>query len=152
MAEVTIPDYSNIDQTTVKLSQIQVFISTIGENEIEKRAFFLPFVVRTVVGYVANKVKKPIIRHLIKRFGDKIEKEAKEIERSALLRGGCELWYNYFSTNINPRSLPPCPCKKSQADQDDRFEKEGIVRDLLSYYLFNKKKALGGCYSQSNVG
>ena len=149
MAEVTIPDYSNINQTTVKLSQVQVFISTIGENEIEKRTFVLPFLTRAALHYIANEVKKPVVRYVVKRFGGKNVEEAKEVERSALLHGSCELWYNYFSTSINPESLPPCPCTKSQADHDDRFEKEGIVRELISYNVNDKKKS---CYSQSNVG
>ena len=153
MAEVTIPDYPKFDQKTLRLSQIRVSLSTIGENEIEKRA--LPLLPAIVLGYIVRKVGKRIIRYIIKKLVGKIVDEIEEIARSLILHLGCEAWYNFHSTSVNRQRLPPCPCKRSQANRDDRFEKESILHDLSSYFVFKNfknKYTFGGCYSQSNVG
>lgn len=153
LAEVMIPEIPEIDETSLKLSQIKVSLGTIGENnDIQKRAIFLPVLARVAVFALRKTIKSAVTRYVIRKVKDKIKEEAKEVKRSAYLRLACQAWYKFGSRSVNRQSLPPCPCTKSQADNDDRYAKENILRDISTYYVHKKKEALGGCYSQSNVG
>ena len=146
-AEVIIPEYPQIDETTLRLSQIRVSLSTITpSNHRQKR--LLPAL---VIGGLIRVVGRAIIRYAWKKIKEKIKDELKEAERSAKLRLACELWHK-LDRGVNNRQLPPCPCKKSQANRDDRYTKENIVQDLWREKVFKRDQASGGCYRQSNVG
>ena len=146
-AEVIIPEYPQIDETTLRLSQIRVSLSTITpSNHRQKR--LLPAL---AIGGLIRVAGRAIIRYAWKKTKQKIKDELKEAERSAKLRLACELWHK-LDRGVNNRQLPPCPCKKSQANRDDRYTKENIVQDLWREKVFKRDKASGGCYRQSNVG
>lgn len=69
------------------------------------------------------------------------------VKSSIYLRLACEAWY-LSDLGINTRRLPPCPCNKSQAVKDDRFEKEeGFLANILRKYIFHRDSE--SCYRQS---
>ena len=138
---MTIPNFEELDQTSLRLAQIKVSLSTATLNHnIGKRA--LPF----IAGFVIRSIGRAVVSIVI----EKIEEEAKEIARSAALRLACEAWYK-LDSGVNSRGLPPCPCKKQQADGDDRYTRENIIQDILRKEVFKRTKATS-CYRQSNVG
>ena len=51
---------------------------------------------------------------------------------------------------VNNRRLPPCPCKRSQADRDDRYTCENIIQDIWRRNSFKITNDTS-CYRQSNV-
>jgi deleted-in-malignant-brain-tumors protein 1 len=126
VAEVIIPE---VDETSIKLSQIKVSLSTINENEIQKIFMLL------------KKIAKKLLRFVFKNV-------IKDVAASVAQRLACEAWYHYGSSSVDNRRLPPCPCTKSQADKDDRYNEE---HNIWRQVTFNKKKART-CYSQSNIG
>ena len=137
---MTIPDFEEIDQTSLRLAQIKVSLSTATLNQnIGKRAIHI----------FAGLVIRTIGRAVVSFVFDKIEEEAKEIARSAAFRFACEVWYQ-LDSGVNNRQLPPCPCTKLQADRDDRYTQENFVQDFLTEKVFKRTKARS-CYRQSNV-
>ena len=146
-AEVIIPEYPQIDETTLRLSQIRVSLSTITvSNHRQKR--ILPVI---AIGLLRGVAFKVILRYVRIKVKQKIKAELKEAARSAALRLACELWHKQ-DRGVNNRQLPPCPCKKSQANRDDRYTRENLIQDLWREEVFKRDKATGGCYRQSNVG
>ena len=144
-AEVTIPDFEKLDQTSLRLAQVKVSLSTATLNHnIGKRA------VPLIAGIVIRSIGRAVLRFVIKKLKEKVKEEAKEIARSAALRLACEAWYKR-ARGVNNRRLPPCPCKKSQADGDDRYALENIIQDIWRRKVFKRTKATS-CYRQSNVG
>ena len=142
---MTIPDFEELDQTSLRLAQIKVSLSTATlDHNIGKRA------VPIVAGIVIRSIGRAVLRLVIKKLKEKVKKEAKEIARSAALRLACEAWYK-LDRGVNNRGLPPCPCKKRQADGDDRYTREDIIQDLWRRKVFKRTKATS-CYRQSNVG
>ena len=137
MAEVFIPELPQIDETTLRLSQIRISLSTITpSNSQHKRLLPIPFpgilrVGRGILGVVTKAME-----------------ESKEAERSKQLRLSCEEWYK-LDIGVYNKKLPPCPCKVSQARKDDRYTKETFMQNL---WIKKLGKATGGCYRQSNVG
>ena len=141
-AEVIIPEYPQIDETTLRLSQIRVSLSTITASNHRQIRNLLASAFGSIL-----EAGKAIFRYTKRKVKENIEEAA----RSAVLRGACESWYK-LDRGVNNRQLPPCPCKKSQADRDDRYTKENFEQDLWRENVFKRDKATGGCYRQSNVG
>ena len=142
---MTIPDFEELDQTSLRLAQIKVSLTTATlDHTVSKRA--LPL----IAGIVIHSVGRAVLRLAIKKIKKKVKEEAKEIGRSAALHLACEAWYK-LDRGVNNRRLPPCPCKKSQADGDDRYTRENIIQDLWRRKVFKRTKA-ASCYRQSNVG
>ena len=129
-AEVTIPDYQELDQTTVRLAHIKVSLSTQTQSSRQKR--ILPAV---LLGGAARWALRYIVKKIIK---------------DAVKRVACEVWHNY-DAGVNNARLPPCPCNTEQMGGDDRYTKEGIIKFSVSKYYFKKKKA-ESCYRQASVG
>ena len=147
-AEVIIPDYPEINDTSLRLSQIRVTISNFTlSSKIQKR--FLPIVLiaaHTAFRYGA----KAALRYVYRKVKKIIKDEIKEAARSLALRAGCELWHK-FDSGVNNQALPPCPCNKSQATVDDRYTEENRGQDYIREKYFNRNAATNGCYRQSNV-
>ena len=144
-AEVIIPDFPEINDTSLRLSQIRVSISNITlSGNRQKR--LLPIAFYTAARYVA----RAAVRYVVKETKKYIKKELKEARRSALLRGACEVWHKY-DTGVDNQALPPCPCNTSQATVDDRYTQENIVQDIVRYKVFKREAATNGCYRQSSV-
>ena len=150
---MTIPDFEEIDQTSMTLSEIRVSLSTVTSDHnqaVQKRvlpAILLAYRLYRIIRIIRRGKLGLLIRIAGKR---KIKAEAKEIARSGILRLACELW-NKHDRGVNNRRLPPCPCKKSQADGDDRYTRENIIQDIWRRKVFKRTKAKS-CYRQSNVG
>lgn len=147
-AEITIPDYPEIDQTSLRLSQIKASISTVtSSSSTQKRLIPL-----AILGGIAVRViGRAVLKYAVKKIRQKIKAEIKEAARSAALRIACEVWHKH-ARGVNNRQLPPCPCRKSQANGDDRYSRENLVQDLWRKKVFKRNKATNGCYRQSNVG
>ena len=143
-AEVIIPDFPEINDTSLRLSQIRVSISnfTLSGNR-QKR--FLPLVYAA-----ARYVGKAAVRYVVKKTKKYIKNELKEVKRSALLRVACEIWHKY-DPGVDNEALPPCPCNTSQAKVDDRYTRENIIQDYVRHEVFKREAATNGCYRQSDV-
>lgn len=154
-AEVIIPDYPEINETSLRLSQIRVTISNFTlSSKIQKRFPILPiafFAARTLFRRGAKAAIRYVYRKIKKIIKDKIKEEIKEAVRSLKLRAGCELWHK-FDSGVNNQALPPCPCNKNQATVDDRYTEEENWEDYIRQEYFNRNAATNGCYRQSDVG
>ena len=144
-AEVIISDFPDINDTSLRLSQIRVSISnfTLSSNR-QKR--LLPLVFSTAARYVG----KAALRYVVKKAKKYIKNELKEARRSALLRGACEAWHKQ-DPGVDNQALPPCPYNIAQANVDDRYTRENIIQDYVRYKVFKRKAATNGCYRQSDV-
>ena len=155
IAEVDIPEYLQIDERTLRLSQIRVSLSTITAPSNDRQKRWIPLAITVVRLILRGVAGRRIIRYVVKKvkryIKDKIKEELEEAARSAKLRLACELWHK-LDRGVNNRRLPPCPCKKSQANRDDRYTRETPLQDLWRKKAFKKDKAKGGCYRQSSVG
>ena len=143
-AEVIIPDFSEINDTSFRLSQIRVSISNFTLSNNKQKKLLPP--VYAAVHYVA----KAAVRYVVKETKKYIKNELKEGKRSALLRAACEVWHKY-DTGVDNQALPPCPCNTAQANVDDRYNREDVFQDVVRHKGFKRKAATNGCYRQSDV-
>ena len=67
--------------------------------------------------------------------------ESYVVER--LLRKRCEVW-SFDDRGVDERRIPPCPCRKDQADEDSRYEEETSSKALREYFHPGSKN----CYRQ----
>ena len=74
----------------------------------------------------------------------------KKVIKDAVRRIGCEVWHT-LDNGVNTQTLPPCPCKKNQANDDDRFTQEKSTFQSITRLVKTKLKAKS-CYRQSSVG
>ena len=78
---MTIPDFEELDQTSLRLAQIKVSLSTATlDHNIGKRA------VPLIAGIVIHAIGIAVLRLVIIKRKEKIKEEIKEIARSAALR------------------------------------------------------------------
>ena len=62
----------------------------------------------------------------------------------------CEAWH-FADRGVDVRQIPPCPCKKSQANGDSRYEQEtGAVADILREHVFHPGSE--SCFRQTTAG
>ena len=144
-AEVTVPDYEELDQTSVRLAEIKVSLSTATINPVKRALPALPIVIA-----VLKVLGRYIARHAIRYIKKKIKEESKEAAVSLAKRLACEVWYAH-DNGINTNTLPPCPCNTDQMGSDDRYTKENIIHFLINRKVFQKSKA-SSCYRQASVG
>lgn len=139
-AEVTVPDYEQLDETTVRVADFKVSLSTIT-NPVKR--FIVPAI---------RSVGRFIVRHAIRLIKKRIKAEitGKQTLIEFAIRVACEVWHK-TDGGINTASLPPCPCNTTQARGDDRFKKENFLQLLVNKLGFKKSKA-NSCYRQANVG
>ena len=91
-----------------------------------------------------------LARFAIKYIAKKVKEYVKEKVKDAARRIACEVWHK-FDNGVNTQTLPPCPCKKNQANDDDRFTQErSIFQSITSHVKTNRKAE--SCYRQSSVG
>ena len=152
-AEVTIPVFEEIYQTSIIISQISVSLTTVyfdldqADQGKPTSAILLAYRLYRII----HIIRRGKLVLLIRIAGmTKFKLETREIERSAALRLASEAWYKR-DRGVNNRQLPPCPTKKSQADKDDRYIRETIIQDIWRIKVFKRTKATS-CYRQSNVG
>ena len=141
-AHVNIPDLQEIDETSLSLVQIKVTLSSYNGNQHPQKrllpAIILRGLARFAIKYIAKKVKEYV--------KEKVEEAVKDAAR----RIACEEWHK-FDNGVNTQTLPPCPCKKKQANDDDRFTQEkSIFQSITSFVKTNRKAE--SCYRQSSVG
>ena len=145
-AEVIIPDFPEINDTSIRLSQIRVSVSNFTlSSDRQKRVPLLP-IVYTAIRYGA----KAAVRYVVKGTKKYIKNELKEAVRSALLHAACEEWHKQ-DPGVDNEALPPCPCNTAQAKVDDRYTQENIIQDIVRHEVFKREAATNGCYRQSNV-
>ena len=71
------------------------------------------------------------------------------IKSSVARRLLCEVWH-FADRGVDQRQIPPCPCKKSQAGEDSRYEqKTGAVADILREYVFHPGSE--SCFRQTTA-
>ena len=126
-AHVNIPDLE-IDETSLSVVQIKVTLSSYNGNQHpQKRLLFaLGGLARFAIKYIVKKVITDAARRI-----------------------GCEVWHR-FDNGVNTQTLPPCPCKKNQAIDDDRFTQEKSIFQSITRLVKTKYKA-ESCYRQSSV-
>ena len=129
-AEVIIPDYQELDQTSVRLAHIKVTLSAQTQSSRQKR--ILPAV---LIGGAARWALRYIVKKVIK---------------DAVKRLACEVWHK-LDAGVNNARLPPCPCNIEQMRGDDRYTKEGAIMHSVNKYYFKKKNA-DSCYRLASVG
>lgn len=72
------------------------------------------------------------------------------LKSSIVKRLLCEAWH-FADRGVNVRQIPPCPCKKSQANGDSRYEQEtGAVADILREHVFHPGSE--SCFRQTTAG
>ena len=147
---MTIPVFEEIDQTSITISQISISLSTVILDHDQRK--LTPAILQAYRLYrIIRIIRRGKLGLLIRIAGIRwLKSEAKEIARSAALHLASEVWYKR-DRGVNNRRLPPCPCKKSQADIDDRYTRENIIQDIWRRNVFKRTKATS-CYRQSNVG
>ena len=148
---MTIPDFEELDQTSFRLSQIRASLSTVSSDQPVQKGL-LPAILAAYKLYrIIRIIRRGKLGLLVRIAGKRwLISKAKEIARSGALRLACEAWYK-LDRGVNNRRLPPCPCKKSQADGDDRYTRENIIQDIWREKIF-KRTTAKSCYRQSNVG
>ena len=130
-AHVNIPDLQEIDETSLSLVQIKVTLSSYNGNQHPQKRL-LP-----VLGFVVG-LGVAAIKYIFKKYF-----------KPAARRIGCEVWHA-LDNGINTQTLPPCPCKKKQANDDDRFTQEKSIFQSITSIVKTKSKARS-CYRQSSV-
>ena len=71
------------------------------------------------------------------------------IKSSVARRLACEAW-NLVDRGVDLNTVPPCPCRKDQATNDDRYEQEkGVAADFLREHVFHKGSE--SCFRQANA-
>ena len=84
------------------------------------------------------------IKNIVKKVNDTVDKV-----KNAARRIACEVWHT-LDNGVNTQTLPPCPCNKKQANDDDRFTQEkSIFQSITSFVKTNHKAE--SCYRQSSV-
>ena len=63
-----------------------------------------------------------------------------------LLRDLCEVW-SFYDRGVDERRIPPCPCRKDQADEDSRYKEETGTKALREYFHPGSKN----CYRQKTA-
>ena len=148
---MTIPDFEELDQTSFRLSQIRVSLSTISSDHTVKKRLLPAILLAYRLYRIIRIIRRGKLGLLIRIAGKrKLKSEKEEILRSGILRLACEAWHK-LDRGVNNQRLPPCPCKKSQADGDDRYTRENIIQDIWREKIF-KRTTAKSCYRQSNVG
>ena len=128
MAEITIPDYEVLDQTSLRLALIKVSLSTTNENEQKLPSSALGKISRFKLTFII----KIVVTDIFKRVA-------------------CGIWQK-TDGGVNNNRLPPCPCNLAQMNSDlDRYTKERPYQFHVSKNFFRKTKA-ASCYRQSNIG
>ena len=61
-------------------------------------------------------------------------------------RDRCEVW-SFDDRGVDERRIPPCPCRKDQADEDSRYEEETGTKALREYFHPGSKN----CYRQKTA-
>ena len=136
-AHVNIQDLQEIDETILSLVQIKVTLSSYNGNQHPQKrllpAIALRGLARSAIQYIAKKAKD----------------NNKNKLKNAARRLACEVWHT-LDNGINTQTLPPCPCKKKQANDDDRFTQEKSIFQSITSLVKTKSKA-ESCYRQSSV-
>ena len=61
----------------------------------------------------------------------------------------CEVWH-FADRGVDETQIPPCPCNKSQAKNDSRYEQEtGTGADILREYVFHPGSE--SCFRQTTA-
>ena len=128
-AHVNIPDLQEIDETSLSLVQIKVILSSYNGNQHPQKRLIPVFALGGLGLNAIKYIAKKLIKHAARRIG-------------------CEIWH-YLDNGVNRQSLPPCPCKKKQANDDDRFTQESIFQSITS--LVKTKLKAESCYRQSST-
>ena len=128
-AHVNIPDLQEIDETSLSLVQIKVTLSSYNGNQHAQKRL-LPAIALGLARFAIKYVVKKVIKDAARRIG-------------------CEVWHS-FDNGVNTQTLPPCPCKKKQANDDDRFTQEKSIFQSITRLVKTKLKA-ESCYRQSSV-
>ena len=115
----------------MSLVQIKVTLSSYNGNQHPQKRL-LPAI--AALGGLARFAIKYIVKKVIK---------------DAVRRIGCEVWHG-LDNGVNTQTLPPCPCKKKQANDDDRFTQEKSIFQSITRLVKTKLKA-ESCYRQSSV-
>ena len=129
-AHVNIPDLQEIDETSMSLVQIKVTLSSYNGNQHPQK--------RLLPAIALGGLAKIAIRLIVGRI---IVDTARRI--------GCEIWHR-LDNGVNTQTLPPCPCKKNQAIDDDRFTQEKSTFQSITRLVKTNLKA-ESCYRQSSV-
>ena len=140
-AHVNIPDLQEIDETSLSLVQIKVTLSSYNGNQHPQKRF-LPVIAIAVARFA--------IRYIVKKGIEYVKEKVKETAEDAARRIACEVWHK-FDNGVNTQTLPPCPCKKKQANDDDRFTQEKGLFERAARRVKTEFKA-ESCYRQSSVG
>ena len=117
----------------MSLVQIKVTLSSYNGSQHRQQESLPPIALGGLARFA--------IKNIVKKVNDKVKNAARRI--------ACEVWHA-LDNGINTQTLPPCPCKKKQANDDDRFTQEKSIFQSITSLVKTRFKA-ESCYRQSSV-